>query len=193
MFHTKYGNDYAPGPPGISTKTKRPGCAAATAWAICGSARRISFHLFLLRTTTESLRPSRLCWNGRLVSVVSNTSNPAASAARSNCPLRKGAPALFGSGSHCVLAQELTDTHGCTLIKQNKHLGVLQGRREALCSEVQDSFNLLLCQAIEHFDDLVYCQTVFEVFEHGSDGDACATKNPCPTHLPRDTLHGCTL
>jgi hypothetical protein len=85
----------------MSTTKQVPGFADATAAATCESIGRISFHLFWLRITIASLRPIKFCWSGRLVSVVSSTSNPACSAAK-QFAIQKRAPSLLPCGLHRV-------------------------------------------------------------------------------------------
>src|SRR6266853_726100 len=92
---------------GISITVNVPGLAAFTDATICPIRGRTRLQRFLLRITTVVLRPSGFCSWGRLLSVVSNTSKVACSAA----------PALFSRGFDDMAGQSLPDGDACTWIE----------------------------------------------------------------------------
>lgn len=60
-------------------------------------------------------------------------------------------------------------------------------------SELQDGGYLLASESLEHANDLVNRESVFEILEYRSYGNTSATKHPCPTDLPRNAFHSFAL
>jgi hypothetical protein len=59
---------------------------------------------------------------------------------------------------------------------------------EALRGETKHGFYLFPSQTVEHGDDFIDGETVFEVPEHGCHGHACTSKNPSAAELSRYAL-----
>ena len=176
---------------GISTSLNVRGAAAATAAAIPASRGLISLHRAFPTTTMAILRLVRSCSYRRFWSVVTNPSNPAASAASSRLPFRRvssrepGLPRLrhpSGPRPHLVECRCRTvpaSTCG------NRHV-------EASGGKLKDGFDLLPGhrELLHHF---VYGHAVFEVLEDNGHRCPGVLEHPGPADLAGNALHGRAL
>jgi hypothetical protein len=68
-----------------------------------------------------------------------------------------------------------------------------RGGFQTLGGKIEHCLYVLLCQTIEHLDNLVNAKTIFKIFEDCLHRYASATKHPSATDLARNAFHCCTL
>jgi len=180
---------------GILISVMLPGKAAETAAAI--SVRRVlmSVQRSLPSTTIAVLRPTRFCWCRRFRSVVTKTSNPAASAAVNSSPFFKGVPAASPRFVNCVADKSSRDASRGSVVGQHLHQ-----RTDAWASRLRaaNSSTASICWRVtgncSSTSSIVRDrETVLQVFKDDGCRRARALEHPCAAHPTGNALHRRTL